>query len=288
MSVRSFLRRSAVAATAAVAAGLLALVGAPSAAAVPTAPGLSGLPDLPALPDLPDAGEVVDDVLTATGEPGPHRIPGHYFTSPGVPEAAEQAWPSVLVGPSTPLIIGPSACTTTAAGYDAAGNAVAVTAGHCGTPGDEVRSADDPDGTLIGTFVRGGTMDNGVILLNENATVTGSYNDAGLSVAGGGLPGSGAEVCKTGVATGTSCGPMLVTSDTGFAMHVCASHGDSGAPVYVGGRLVGLLSGGFADLPTCRTPLQGPVHSPVTAVNWDAVTAEMDAAGGVGAGFRLP
>lgn len=248
---------------------------------------LAGVAVAPAANALPSAGQVVDDVLTATGEPGPHRIEGQYFTSPGVPAAAEQARPSVLVGPSTPLIVGPSVCTTTAAGYDAAGNAVAVTAGHCGVAGDEVRSADDPEGTVIGTFQRSGAVDNGIILLNANARLTSSYNAAVLSSLGGPLPGEGSQVCKTGIATGTTCGPLVLTTGSGFAMHVCSSHGDSGAPVYAGGRLVGLLSGGFAGVPSCRTPLQGPVHSPVMAVTWDAVAAEMNAAGGVGAGFRM-
>lgn len=274
----SILRRLAVAAATTAATVLIGGLMAPAASAAPT---------LPALPSVPSVGEVVDDVLTATGEPAPHRVQGQYFTSPGVPAAAQDARPAVLVGPSTPLIVGPSLCTATVAGHDAAGNAVAVTAGHCGTPGDEVRSADDPEGTVVGTFQRNGAMDNGVILLNDNAQVTSSYNAASISALGGGQPAAGAQVCKTGIATGTSCGPQFATSDTGFVMHVCASHGDSGAPVYAGGRLVGLLSGGFAGLPSCTTPLQGPMHSPVVASSWDAVAAEMDAAGGLGAGLRL-
>ena len=126
----------------------------------------------------------VDAFLTVTGEPGPHRVPGAYFTSPGVPDAAESIRPSVLVGPSTPLVVGESLCTAAVAGYDAAGNAVAITAGHCGVAGDEVRSGDDPDGTLIGTYVRGGAQDNGIILLNGNARVTNTYNNASLSTLG--------------------------------------------------------------------------------------------------------
>jgi hypothetical protein len=255
-------------------------------AATAAVTGAAGVAAAPAAHAVPAVDQVVDDVLTVTGEPGPHRIEGQYFTSPGVPAAAENARPSVLIGPSTPLIVGPSVCTTTAAGHDAAGNAVAVTAGHCGVAGDEVRSADDPEGTVIGTFQRSGARDNGIILLNDSAQVTSSYN-AVLGSAGGPLPGEGAQVCKTGIATGTTCGPLVLRTDSGFAMHVCSSHGDSGAPVYAGGRLIGLLSGGFAGVPSCRTPLQGPVHSPVMAVTWDAVTAEMDATGGVGAGFRM-
>ncbi len=227
----------------------------------------------------------VDVLLTVTGEPGPHRVAGAYFTSPGVPAEAEAARPTVLVGPSTPLVVGESLCTATVAGYDAAANAVAITAGHCGVPGDEVRSGDDPDGTVIGTFVRGGAQDNGIILLNDSAQVTDTYNAVTVSSLGGAAP---STVCKTGITTGTSCGPSVVQLGDDLATHLCAAHGDSGAPVYAGDRLIGVLSGGLSAMPACVTPLQGPVHSPVFVSTWDSVSAEMDAAGGVGAGFRLP
>lgn len=44
--------------------------------------------------------------------------------------AAEAARPDVLVGPSTPLLVGDALCTAAVAGYDSHGNAVAVTAGR--------------------------------------------------------------------------------------------------------------------------------------------------------------
>jgi len=229
-------------------------------------------------------GDPVDTFLTLTGQPGPHRVEGAYFTSPGVPAEAQAARPAILVGPSTPLLIGDSLCTTTVAGYDAQGNAVAITAGHCGTPGDEVRSGDDPDGTVIGTFVRSGLRDDGVILLNDRAQVSNHYNNVSLQSTGG----TSAQVCKTGITTGTSCGSAVVQIGADLAAQICAAHGDSGAPVYDGDRLIGVLSGGLAALPACVTPLQGPLHSPVFISTWDSVAAELNAAGGVGAGFRLP
>lgn len=229
-------------------------------------------------------GDPVDTILTLTGQPGPHRVEGAYFTSPGVPAEAEAARPAVLIGPSTPLLIGDALCTTTVAGYDAQGNAVAITAGHCGSPGDEVRSGDDPDGTVIGTFVRSGLRDDGVILLNDRAQVTDRYNNVALTTLGG----DAAQICKTGITTGTSCTPAVVRVGDDLAAQICAAHGDSGAPVYDGDRLVGILSGGLSALPACVTPLQGPLHSPVFISTWDSVAAELTAAGGVGAGFRLP
>ncbi|WP_211213212.1 S1 family peptidase [Corynebacterium terpenotabidum] len=259
-----------------------------AAAAALTAGAFSSFASTAAAQDVSLPADPVDAILTLAGEPGPHRVAGTYFTSPGVPAEAEAARPAVLVGPSTPLVIGDSLCTTTVAGYDAAGNAVAVTAGHCGTAGDEVRSGDDPDGTVIGTFDRAGTRDNGIILLNDSAQVTDRYNNAVITSLDSSYGADTAQVCKTGIATGTSCGPVTVRLGEDFAAQICASHGDSGAPVYAGERLIGILSGGLASLPACITPLQGPVHSPVFISTWSSVTAEMDAAGGVGAGFRLP
>ncbi|HIW91338.1 MAG TPA: S1 family peptidase [Candidatus Corynebacterium avicola] len=275
--IRHRLRAAFIALSAAVIAGW----------SVPTATAAPEVPNITPEGVSHAVDTAVDTALNVTGEPGPHRVEGHYFTSPQVPEAAEEARPSVLVGPSTPLIVGPSVCTAAVAGYDSAGNAVAVTAGHCGSPGDEVTSADDPDGTVIGTFERAGSVDNGIILLNENAQVSNSYNDVSVSQLGGAVPSDLGQVCKTGITTGTSCGPVLGTSGAQFGSQVCASQGDSGAPVYTDGRLVGVLSGGLSALPSCQHPAQGPLHSPALSTSWDNVAAEMDAAGGVGAGFHL-
>lgn len=236
----------------------------------------------------PSAGaqtiDPVDVLLNITGEPGPHRVSGAYFTSPGVPAEAVAARPSILVGPSTPILIGDSLCTTMVSGYDSKGNSIAITAGHCGNPGDDVISADDPKGTVIGTFVKSGAKDNGVILLNKKTTLSRSYNDATITSLGG----SAKQVCKTGITTGTSCGPTIIQVGDELTAQICAAPGDSGAPVYAGGRLVGLVSGGFSTLPPCITPLQGPLHSPVFISTWDGIQADLNAAGGIGAGFRLP
>src|SRR5699024_3158623 len=97
------------------------------------------------------------------------------------------------------------------------------------------------------------------------------------------------EVCKTGVATGFTCG-LVWTADERLTMsQLCAMQGDSGAPVIANGRVVGLISGGLIanhDL-SCRTPIQGPLHMPSLSVNMDRIVAEMDASGGPGRGFTL-
>ncbi|MBB3115713.1 hypothetical protein [Corynebacterium bovis] len=300
---------AAVAAVAlAVVAGAAGAASAPRAAAaaapaVPDAPAASTTPDAPAastdlpvgpvpVPGLDDVlggplGDAVDRVLTATGAPGPHRVPGHYYTSPGVPREVAES-PTPVVGPSTPLVVGRELCTATVAGFDAAGRRVAVTAGHCGTPGDPVTSADAPERGQVGVVARVGDLDQAVILLDPTVTVTATYGDVTVTGLGGPTPAPMTQVCKTGITTGRTCGPVLEATPDYITAHYCGSEGDSGAPVLDGGRLVGMVNGSSTLLPSCVTPLQGDMHSPTVGATWTAVAEDLDATGGVGAGFRLP
>lgn len=230
----------------------------------------------------------LDAALTATGQPGPHRVPGHYFTSPTAPAAQQRIQPQALLGPSTPIMVGDSICTLSVTGIDAAGNKVGVTAAHCGVPGSPVRSLDAPEAGVIGKVVKFGNLDYSVIRLRPDVQLTRNYGRVALNRIGGPAPAVPNGACKTGVATGTKCGPVLGHLGQTFVSHICASLGDSGAPVYAGGRLVGILNGGFQPLPSCTTPLQGPLHSPAVSTTWDAIAADMNALGGSGADFRLP
>lgn len=230
----------------------------------------------------------LDSALTATGQPGPHRVPGHYFTSPTAPAEQQRIKPRALLGPSTPIMVGDSICTLSVTGIDAAGNKVGITAAHCGVPGSPVRSLDAPEAGVIGKVVKFGNLDYSVIRLRPDVQLTRNYGRVALNRIGGPAPAVPNTACKTGVATGTKCGPVLGHLGQTFVSHICASLGDSGAPVYAGGRLVGILNGGFQPLPSCTTPLQGPLHSPAVSTSWDAIAADMNALGGSGAGFRLP
>ncbi len=230
----------------------------------------------------------IDAALTVTGQPGPHRVPGHYFTSPTAPRIQRAAGNTPVVGPSTPVEIGNLICTISVAGFDRAGNKVAITAGHCGAPGTPVRSMDARGAGVIGQVVMRSSLDYGVIRLRGDVQLTRNYGRAHINRLGGPIPATGATICKTGISTGTSCGPVLALSGANFFSHFCGSYGDSGAPVYRQGRLVGILNGGLQSLPSCRTPIQGPLHSPTISTAWNVIQAELNAHGGVGAGFRLP
>lgn len=241
-----------------------------------------------AAPAMSSPQQALDQFLTVTGEPGPHRVSGHYFTSPVPPKSQERIRPTALVGPSTPIAVGDSVCTVAVSGVDNQGNKIAITAGHCGKQGMKVRSLDAGEAGVIGTYVRSGYPDYGVIKLNPNVRLTNSYGRVTVNQLGGPVPGNFGQACKTGISTGTTCGPVLGVDGPFILAHICGSYGDSGGPLFVGNRLVGILNGGIGNLPSCTTPLQGPLHAPIAGAAWHVIQADLNAAGGAGAGLRLP
>ena len=225
-----------------------------------------------------------------------HRVPGSQFDAPRIPDESNFAASrgNSLYGPGTPLYVGEDTmCTLAVAGTDSAGRKVGITAGHCGEPGEPVYSADSwqvgPSGTVVET---NGYYDYALIELGSNAELTRSYNGVTVDELGGGVR-QGETVCKQGVATGFDCAVTWVSNPEVQITQLCAMNGDSGAPVFAGTRLVGFVSGGAIPIPgaqflSCRTPLQGPIHAPTTSIDISAVLADLDARGGVGAGFTLP
>ncbi|MDF5821105.1 S1 family peptidase [Corynebacterium felinum] len=222
------------------------------------------------------------------------RVPVSFFDAPPTPlnSIFTERDGNSLYGPSTPVYVGKNQlCTITATGVDDQGRKVAITAGHCGKVGSQVVSADSWRVGRSGTVVAHGQngLDYSVIELGSNAQITRSYNGVTVDEIGG-VPGSFQTVCKTGVATGHTCGVVWVADKKTNLSQVCATAGDSGAPVMAGNRLVGMVSGGLVpdyNL-SCRTPLQGAAFQPTISTSMDAVLADINQRGGVGAGFRLP
>ncbi len=223
-----------------------------------------------------------------------HRVPGSWFDAPRIPEESNEylSQGTSLYGPGTPLFVGDSGiCTLAVAGTDAQGHKVGITAGHCGAEGDYVASADSWQVGNSGTIVASNAQhDYSVIEFGSNAEVTRSYNNVTVDEIGAG-PRFGDQVCKNGVATGHTCGVHYGDAEGIQFNQVCASLGDSGGPLLVGNRLVGIISGGAnptgLDL-SCRSPLQGFLHVPTMASDANTIFADLDAHGGVGAGFQLP
>lgn len=228
----------------------------------------------------------LDSFLEVTGQPGPHRVLGHYFTSPSVPPEQRATPTRAIVGPSTPIRLGNNICTVAVTGTDARGAKIAITAGHCGGIGQDVSSYDAPAAGSIGTISRVVAGDIAVITLHPHVNITRSYNGVTIDQLGGPQPMPWDTLCKTGITTGTSCGPVLTSGHTQIMTHFCGSFGDSGAPIYAGNRLVGVLNGGVAGVPSCRTPIQGPLHAPGIGTPWGTIAAALND-GGAGSGLRL-
>lgn len=222
------------------------------------------------------------------------RVPSSYFDAPRIPHESDVAMTQgkSLYGPGTPLYINDhTICTLAVAGYDAAGRKVGITAGHCGYVGSTVASGDSwqvgPSGTVMAVNP---VLDYSVIEFGSNAEVTRSYNGVTVNSVGGPIA-PGAIACKQGVATGYTCGASLYNLEQVNVNHICAMVGDSGAPVLLGDRAVGHITGGLSLTPIvvdCVTPLQGALHSPSSATLMDSTLADLNRNGGVGAGFHLP
>lgn len=229
------------------------------------------------------------------GHPGPvlHRVDGSWFNAPDVPaeSIADERQAHSLYGPGTPIYVGGSKfCTLAVAGYDNQGHKVGITAGHCASVGDPVMSADSWGMGATGTVVRvNPQLDYALIEFGPNADVTRTYNGVTINALGGGI-GTGQTVCKQGVATGYTCGVSWSDAGVSNISQVCAMQGDSGAPLMAGDRFVGLVTGGLLPIAetACHTPLQGPIHTPTRALIGDLILGDINATGGVGAGFYLP
>ncbi|WP_297851487.1 S1 family peptidase [uncultured Corynebacterium sp.] len=222
-----------------------------------------------------------------------HRVPGSWFdaqrANPGAKQAAARG--RALYGAGAPIYVGMyGMCTVSAVGTDGAGRKVALTAGHCGNIGDPIVASDSFAAGPTGRIVRkNGALDYAVIELGPRADLTASYNGTTIRSTGGAVR-TGDQLCKNGYASGKTCGMVWVAAGPRHQSQVCAMAGDSGAPLYAGTRLVGLINGSSipqaANL-SCSTPLQGPIHAPTVSTSIDAIIRDLNSAPGVGNGFRL-
>lgn len=244
-----------------------------------------------ALPNYTVRTDLPAQIMAATPGEVLHRVPGSWFNAPGVPEESRivEEQGRSLYGPGTPIYLGGEyLCTLAVTGTDSDGRLIGITAGHCGQPGDAVRSADSywtgDSGTVVAT---GATDDYAVIEFGSNAQLSGSYNGITVDAVGGGVA-TGQEVCKQGVGSGFTCGPVWTADERSTMSQVCAGLGDSGAPVLVGNRVVGIVSGGSVPnyALSCTTPLQGVLHMPTVSVNMDRILEDMDNSAGPGRGFQ--
>ena len=205
------------------------------------------------------------------------------------PQAQAAPGDKVAIGGGAGIVIdGDTYCTLTAIGNDNTGALVGFTSAHCGGPGAQVASESAPDAGVLGTMVAGNDGLDYAVIRFDPAKVVPVSNWNGFVINGiGPDPAFGQVACKLGRTTGYSCG---VTWGPGeepgtIVNQVCGRPGDSGAPVTVNNRLVGMIHGAFSDsIPTCIIKYI-PLHTPAITMSINAILADLAAKSRPGAGF---
>ena len=183
----------------------------------------------------------------------------------------------------------------TAIGYDRGGRLVGLTAGHCAPTGARLGAENALGAGAVGTVAfsdNGETLDFAVLQFDPEKVDPARSVGATTITGVGGPPGPGTTVCSNGRTSGPGCGVVWGNLDDSVTINqVCSKPGDSGGPVTVGDKLVGMNQGrltglagiGF-DLPCADAA--NPIHSPAFFAPIELILAAIDAKGGVGAGFR--
>ena len=206
---------------------------------------------------------------------------------PTAPVASAQD-PVILGGGSGLVVNGETLCTLTAIGNDNKGNLIGFTSAHCGGPGAKVAAEGHENAGELGTMVAGNDLLDYAVIQFDPQRVRPVNNIDGFQIDGlGPDPVVGDIACKLGRTTGYSCG---ITWGPGnepgtFINQVCGQPGDSGAPVTVNNRLVGMIHGAFSEeLPTCVVKYV-PLHTPAVTMSINAVLADITAKNRPGSGF---
>lgn len=220
-------------------------------------------------------------------------IAGVLTASAGV--GSVSADPSVVLGAASGIFFDNEAgCSLTAVGHDNAGRLVGLTAGHCAPTGARVGAEHAPHAGVIGTVAYsddGDYLDFAVLHLDASKVVP-TRTIGATTVAGiGEPPAPGTLVCSDGRTTGRSCGVVWGELEGTSINQYCSQPGDSGGPVVVGDRLVGMNQGrltgiGPIDFNLPCTNAANPIHSPAYFQPIGVILRVLDRAGGVGAGFR--
>ncbi|MFF0544442.1 chymotrypsin family serine protease [Nocardia thailandica] len=193
---------------------------------------------------------------------------------------AHAAAPVALGGGSGIVFGDGSICTLTTIGRDGQGRLVGFTAAHCNTEGATVSAEADPDAGVLGTLVSRDTSLDYAVIEFAPELVTPVNTVGATTITEVGRPAEfPAVACKQGRTTGQTCGLVygdVFATDTWTLTQICVLVGDSGGPVVVGTTLVALVNG----------YLSVPCLGPQVGIDFSRVLAEVDAGGGVGAGFR--
>lgn len=194
----------------------------------------------------------------------------------------------MLGGGSGIVVNGEAFCTLTTIGHDSQGRLIGFTSAHCGGPGAVVSAEGATDAGVVGKMVAGNDLLDYAVIEFDPQKVTPTNTVNGFVIDGlGADPVFGEIACKLGRTTGYSCG---VTWGPGqepgtIVNQVCGQPGDSGAPVTVNNKLVGMIHGAYTeDLPTCVVKFV-PLHTPAVTMSFNTQLADITAKNRPGTGF---
>jgi hypothetical protein len=208
-----------------------------------------------------------------------------FLMAPGVAHSQELI---PLGGGSGLVVDGGTLCTLTTIGNDNRGNLIGFTSAHCGGPGVRVAAEGFENAGVVGTMVAGNDALDYAVIQFDPAKVRPVNNIKGFQIDGlGPDPVVGDVACKLGRTTGYSCGVTWGPGDEPgtFINQVCGRPGDSGAPVTVNNRLVGMIHGAFSEeLPTCIIKYI-PLHTPAVNMSFNTQLADITAKNRPGTGF---
>lgn len=196
--------------------------------------------------------------------------------------------PVTLGGGSGLVVNGETMCTLTTIGNDNRGALIGFTSAHCGGPGAKVAAEGAENAGVLGTMVAGNDALDYAVIQFDPQKVRPTNDVNGFRIDGlGPDPVVGDVACKLGRTTGYSCGVTWGPGDEPgtFVNQVCGQPGDSGAPVTVNNRLVGMIHGAFSEkLPTCIIKYV-PLHTPAVNMSFNTQLADITAKNRPGTGF---
>lgn len=137
-----------------------------------------------------------------------------------------------------------SACTLTTIGYDNKGALYGLTAGHCGEGGQRVISENQQNRGELGRITFSNHKLDYAIISFDQSKVAPTRTVGGVTIRGVQTtpPNFGTIMCKEGRTTGNSCGVTWFSNGTEHISQICVVEGDSGSPVVVGDRLIGIVN----------------------------------------------
>lgn len=158
-----------------------------------------------------------------------------------------------------------AACTMTTVGRSKSGKLIGITAGHCGTPGQRVYSETFQNRGQIGVITYSfNDLDMAIIQLDPSRVVP-LRTVRGVTIRKVDTrPAQFPTIaCKEGRTTGNTCGIVWFSEGSAHYSQMCVIEGDSGSPVVVGDRLIGMVNAYYFT--SCLGPETGTNIAPILA-----------------------